>query len=81
MYALIHVFIPARAFGAWQESSRMTHSLIRLCSYSGSCILLFYCSKGTEHLINLSQTYGSLSFLAPTVVPVPLRLPAPQSIT
>ena len=57
--------IPARAFGAWQESSRMTHTLNRLSSYSGSCILSFYRSKGTEHLINLSQTYGSLSFLLP----------------
>jgi len=58
-------FIPARAFGAWQESSRMTYTPIRLSSYSGSCILSFYRSKGTEHLINLSQTYGSLSFLLP----------------
>jgi hypothetical protein len=59
------LFIPARAFGAWQESSRMTYTLIRLPSYSSSCILLFYRSKGTEHLINLSQTHGSLYFLLP----------------
>jgi hypothetical protein len=43
----------------------MTYTLIRLPSYSSSCILLFYRSKGTEHLINLSQTHGSLYFLLP----------------